>query len=188
MRCIFQRAAIERDQALIAVHVRALVDGHREMTLTKQRGAIRLARRDHRCHAILIEARAGAHFAGRREVHDQHPHRTVALRLQNEAAVNLQGRTEHDCQAPRPHPGAWRPVADRRGAQGSRPPRGQAAQRDRAGRVWPLRTASRCHRRSWPMAREKEWRFEDPSWALCSVQRPECEPRGSHHPHDGHSR
>ncbi len=33
---IFQPAAVERDQALIAAHVRPLVDGHGEMTLAEQ--------------------------------------------------------------------------------------------------------------------------------------------------------
>ena len=36
MRRVFEVAALERDQALIAAHIRALVDGHREMTLAEQ--------------------------------------------------------------------------------------------------------------------------------------------------------
>ena len=87
--------AVERDQALIAVHVGALVDGHGEVALAEQRAASRLACRDCRGHAVLVEARAGAHFVGGDEIHDQHAHRTVALRLQNETAIDLQRRAQH---------------------------------------------------------------------------------------------
>ncbi len=45
-----------------------------------------------------IEARAGADLVRRREVDDQHAHRTVALRLQDEPALELQRRAEHDRQ------------------------------------------------------------------------------------------
>ena len=45
--------------------------------------------------ALGIEAGAGPHLAGRGEIDHQHAHRSVALRLQNEAAVELQRRTEH---------------------------------------------------------------------------------------------
>ena len=41
MRGVFERAAVERDQALIAAHVGALVDGHGEMALAEQRAGIR---------------------------------------------------------------------------------------------------------------------------------------------------
>ena len=37
MRGVFQIAAFERDQALIAAHVGALVDGHGEVALAEQR-------------------------------------------------------------------------------------------------------------------------------------------------------
>ena len=39
-------AAVERHQALVAAHVRALVDGHGEMAVAEQRAGIGLARRD----------------------------------------------------------------------------------------------------------------------------------------------
>ncbi len=41
-------------------------------------------------HPRLVEARAGADLAGAPEVDHQHPHRTVGLGLQDEAAVKLQ--------------------------------------------------------------------------------------------------
>ena len=96
VRGVFQRAAFERDQALVAVHVGALVDGHGEMAVAEQRAGIGLAGGDRRGDAILVEARAGAHLAGRGEIHHQHAHRPVGLGLQDEAAVDLQGRAEHD--------------------------------------------------------------------------------------------
>ena len=98
MRGVFQRAAFERDEALVTVHVSALVDGHGEMAFAEQRPGIGLARRNRRRDAIFVEARAGAHLAGRGEVHHQHAHRAVVLGLQYEAAVDLQGRAQHDCE------------------------------------------------------------------------------------------
>ena len=96
MRGVFQRAAVERHQALVAVHVGALVDGHGEMALAEQRAAVRLARSDRRGDTVLVEAGAGAHLVGRGEIDHQHAHWAVALRLQNEAAVDLQRCAEHD--------------------------------------------------------------------------------------------
>src|SRR5579864_3610208 len=37
MRGVFQAAAMQADQTLVAAHVGALVDGHREMTVAQQR-------------------------------------------------------------------------------------------------------------------------------------------------------
>ena len=96
MRRILERAALERDQALIAAHVAALIDGHREMAAAEQRAGIGLARRDRRRDAVLVEARAGAHLVGRGEIDDQHAHRPVGLGLQDEAALELQrGAEQH---------------------------------------------------------------------------------------------
>ncbi len=89
VRRVFQRAALERHQALVAVHIRALVDGHGEMAFAEQRAGVGLAVGDRRGDAVLVEARAGAHLAGRGEIHHQHAHRAVGLRLQDEAAVDL---------------------------------------------------------------------------------------------------
>ena len=57
MRRVLERAALERDEALIAVHVAALVDGHGEMAAAEHRARIRLARRDRLRDAVLVEAR-----------------------------------------------------------------------------------------------------------------------------------
>ena len=89
MRGVFQGAAFQRHQPLIAAHVRALIDGHREMAFAEQRAG---------GHALLqprrIEARIGAQFIRRLKIHDQERHRTVGLGLQDEAAVEFQRRAE----------------------------------------------------------------------------------------------
>ena len=64
MRRVFQRPALERDQALITAHVRALIDGHGEMAFAEQRAGVGLAVANRRGNAIFVEARAGAHLAG----------------------------------------------------------------------------------------------------------------------------
>ena len=111
VRGVFQRAAIERHQALVAAGVGALVDGHGEMALAEQRAGVGLAGRNRRRDAILAEARAGAHLAGRGEVHHQQAHRAVGLRLQDKTAVDLQGRAEHDGE----HHRLAQQLGDRRG-------------------------------------------------------------------------
>ena len=63
VRGVFEAAALERDQALVAAHVRALVDGHGEMAAAEQRAGVGLARGDRRRDARLVEARAGPHRA-----------------------------------------------------------------------------------------------------------------------------
>ena len=65
VRGVLEVAALERDQALVAAHVGALVDGHGEMAVAEQRAGVGLARRDRGGDALLVEARAGAHLAGR---------------------------------------------------------------------------------------------------------------------------
>ncbi len=66
VRGVFQRAAVERHQALVAADVRPLVDGHGEMALAEQRAGVGLAAGDRLGDARLVVARAGAHLAGRR--------------------------------------------------------------------------------------------------------------------------
>ena len=95
VRGVFQRAAVERHQALVAAHVRPLVDGHGEMALAEQRAGVGLGRSDRRGDAVLVETGAGADLVGRGEIDDQHAHRAVALGLQDEAAVDLERRAEH---------------------------------------------------------------------------------------------
>ena len=94
MRGVLEVLALERDDALIAGGIRPLVDGHGEMPATEQRPAIGRARCDGGGDARAIEAGAGAHLAGRDVVDDQHPHRPVALGLQDETALEFQGRAE----------------------------------------------------------------------------------------------
>ena len=96
MRGLFEVAAFERHQALIAAHLRALVDGHGEMAVAEQLALARGAVGDRLVDARGIEAGAGPHLAGRGEIHHQHAHRSVALGLQDEAAVDLERRAEHD--------------------------------------------------------------------------------------------
>src|SRR5258705_441916 len=66
MRGIFQAAAIERHQALVAAHVRALVDRHGKVALAEQRAGI-LASAELR----NVVARIGAQPIRRLEVDDQ---------------------------------------------------------------------------------------------------------------------
>ncbi len=96
MRRLFEAAAIERDQALIAVHVAALIDGHGEMAAAEQFAAGGLAGRDRGRDALAVEARTGPHPPAGHVVDHQHAHRPVALRLQDEAAVEFQRGAEQD--------------------------------------------------------------------------------------------
>src|SRR5216684_3850917 len=103
VRGMLEILALERDDALVAGGVRALVDGHGQMAMAEQRAGIGGAGGDRGGHPVGIEAGAAAHLAGRGVVDDQHPHRAVALRLQDEAAFELQRRAEqhreHDALA-----------------------------------------------------------------------------------------
>jgi hypothetical protein len=94
-RGVFKAAAVERHQALITAHIRALVDGHGEMTLAEQRpGILSLL------EPPLVEARVGAQTIRRLKVDNQERHRAIGLGLQDEAALEFQGRAkqgrEHD--------------------------------------------------------------------------------------------
>src|SRR5215831_13979269 len=75
MRRMFEALALERDDALVAGGVRSLVDGHGQMPTAQQRARIGRSRRDGRRDTGGVEAGAGAHFAGRGVVDDQHPYR-----------------------------------------------------------------------------------------------------------------
>ena len=81
---------------MVAAHVGALVDGHGEVSSTKQRADVGFAGLDRRSHARSVEAGAGAHLVRAAEVHDQHAHRPVGLGLQDEASFELQGGAEQD--------------------------------------------------------------------------------------------
>ena len=93
MRGVFETAAVERHQSLIAAHVRALIDGHGEMPLAEQRAGI-LAILEPRQHRSAHRRAA----VRRLEIHDQERHRAIGLGLQDEAAIELQGRAEQGRQ------------------------------------------------------------------------------------------
>ncbi len=111
MRGVFERAAFERHQTLIAVHVAALIDGHRQMAATEQFAARCLAVRNRLGDAGLVEARAGADAAAGHVIDHQHAHRPVALRLHDEAAVEFQRRAEQGCERDRLAEQLRRPAA-----------------------------------------------------------------------------
>ena len=95
MRGVLEVFAFERDQTLITARVRALVDRHRQMTMPQELPWTILAGRHGGRHALLVEARTAAHASRRAEIDHQHPHRPVGLRLQDEAALELEHRAEH---------------------------------------------------------------------------------------------
>ena len=122
--------------------------------------------------AAGIEARIGAQAIRRLEVDDQKRHRTVGLGLQDEAAVEFQGRAEQR----REHDGFAEQLADRRriivlgedvverGAEPGQP----TAQVERIDLEWQHGVVDRNRRRRADRARfgdfgvggiEKSWRF-----------------------------
>src|SRR5207302_2139416 len=60
MRGSLEAAAVERHHALVPAHVRALVDGHGEMTAAHERAARSLAGPDRGIDPRAVESRAGA--------------------------------------------------------------------------------------------------------------------------------
>ena len=89
MRGIFEAAALERHQPLIAAHIRPLIDGHGEMTFSEQRAGIQSVD-----EPLGIEACIGTQAIRRLEIDDQERHRAIGLGLQNEATVEFQRRAE----------------------------------------------------------------------------------------------
>src|SRR6266508_1768986 len=94
VRRVFEPLALERHDPLIAGGIRSLVDGHGQMSAAEQRAWIGRANCNGLRNAGGIKAGAAAHLTGRGVVDDQHPHRPVALGLENETAFEFQGRTE----------------------------------------------------------------------------------------------
>ena len=94
VRGVLQVFAFERNQPLVAGRVRPLVDRHGEMTAADQRARIDRPVRDGIGHPLLVEAGKRAHVAGRPIVDNEHPHRPVGLRLQDEAALEFQHRAK----------------------------------------------------------------------------------------------
>ena len=80
-------AAIAADPAWILPH---LMKTNALLTMAEQRSAVGLAGGDRFLDAGAVETRAGAHLVGRGVVDDQHAHRAVGLRLQDEAAFDLE--------------------------------------------------------------------------------------------------
>ena len=96
VRGMFEVLALQRHDSLVSCRVGALVDGHCQMALTKQCARTRTARCDRSSDPTRIESGAGAHLVRSSVIDHQHPHRTVALRLQNEAALEPKCRAEQD--------------------------------------------------------------------------------------------
>src|SRR4029450_3163450 len=94
VRRMFEPFALERHDPLIARGIRSLVDGHGQMPAAEPRPCISRANCNGVRNAGGIKTGAAAHLAGCGVVDDQHPHRPVALGLENEAAFEFQGRTE----------------------------------------------------------------------------------------------
>ena len=80
----------ERHQALITVHVGPLIDGHGEVALAEQGFPGCFAFRDRPRHALFVKPGASANLVGRSKIDNQHPDRTVTLRLQDKTPVDLQ--------------------------------------------------------------------------------------------------
>ena len=97
-----ERGALDRDDALVAVHVRALVAGEGQVALTQQRGRVR--RRisfQQRLQPLGIRARIAAQRAGIGAVGQQHGDRALPLRLQAEGAAEFQRGGQPRCQRQR---------------------------------------------------------------------------------------
>src|SRR4029450_202830 len=94
VRRVFEPLALERYDPLIAGGIRSLIDGHGQMPAAEERACISRANCNGVRNAGGIKTGAAAHLAGCGVVDDQHPHRPVALGLENEAAFEFQGRTE----------------------------------------------------------------------------------------------
>ena len=93
-RDVLQRGAVELDDALVALHVLALVDGEREHAAAEQLLRTVVAGSDRLGQPLAVEAGIGAQRVRRREVGDQHVDRPVGAGLQDELAAELQRRAE----------------------------------------------------------------------------------------------
>ncbi len=93
MRHRRQLAAIKGDNTLVALHVGALIDGHREMPLA-QEGA-RSGSRPKRAHPVSMEAGIATHVSRTGEIGHQHVDGSVGARLQDELAVKLERGAKH---------------------------------------------------------------------------------------------
>ncbi len=109
VRGMLEVLALERNEPLIAAHVRALIDRHGKVAVAEQLRRLGFAGGNRGSDAIGVEACTRAHFARRGEIDDQHAHRPVALGLQDETALKLKRRAQHDGQ----HDGFAEQLGDR---------------------------------------------------------------------------
>ena len=108
---LFQALALQRHDALIAVHVAALVDGHGERAVAEQRAGLRCAGSFRRFHRRVVETGIGADAAAGAVIDDQHIDGAVGAGLQDEASVELQRGAEQHGE----HGGFGEQPGDRRG-------------------------------------------------------------------------
>ena len=94
VRDVLERTALERHDALVAVHVGALVDGHGEVALAEQLARLGLAALGGLDQRVMVEAGIAAKAIGGVEIDHQQVHRPVRLRLQDELAFELQRRAD----------------------------------------------------------------------------------------------
>ena len=90
MRRGFQPLTLERDHALIAIHLAARIDSEGHVTVAEKV----VARARSALEPRPVEPRERAQMRRRVEIDQKHGDRAVALGLQLEPAVHLQGRSE----------------------------------------------------------------------------------------------
>jgi hypothetical protein len=98
VRGIDERLALQGHDALVAIHVAARIDGHRDMPAAEQRTLVPTSFGIGQCRVCLVEAGVAAHLAGRLVVRDEKIQCAVGFGLQDELAVHLERRTEHGGQ------------------------------------------------------------------------------------------
>ena len=118
----------------------------------------RRPRGDGRGDTFGIETCAGAHLVGRAVVDDQHAHRAVALRLQDESALEFQRRTQQYSRARSPRRAALRPAPDTGAARELHRLRVRIAQHGHVDRALRPETAEWCRPPEWSKASGSEWR------------------------------
>ncbi len=85
-----QRNAIKLHKTLIALHMLALIDRHRQVPLPQQSFRGRLTGIDQGRDARFVKCRAGTDCVRSFEVDHKHGHRTFSLGLQCEAAIEFE--------------------------------------------------------------------------------------------------
>ena len=96
VRGTFEIITFQRDDALVPGGIRSLVHRHGKMAVAQQLTLPGRARGNSGSDAFRVEPGAGAYLVRSRVVDDQHPHRAVALRLQDKATIELERRSEQD--------------------------------------------------------------------------------------------